>query len=222
MGEMKMDVGEMFRRAERVLVAPDAFFTEIHDEGTLFPHWLYYVVLSGLMSLLTILFSIPAVILGSLFQGLVDPASGALIAGTGLFFLFALYIGGFIVGLGLIFVSGGLIHLLAMLFGSREPYVQSFKLACYASTPFILLAPFELLRIIPLAGDLIYFLVFVGIGVYYAFIMVKGGVILHKLSTMRSVMAFVVVPIAVIAAVVLLILLIVAVLAFGFIGTMFA
>lgn len=175
-----------------IISNPKKFFKSVEKGKGYLEPWIYYVIVMSIYLFLSAIASIPSMMqeLSTEFD-----AFGAVF--SGIFSIVIIFIIFFIILLlssGMIFIGAGIQHLFLLLVGTKKRYIETFKLLCYSTTPVVFLSVFIFLEGIPMIGGILYIIGTIIITIYLFYIEVLGAKILHKLSTLRSVIAIVIIP----------------------------
>ncbi len=171
--------------------SPTKFFSTVKGDKGYKKPWMYYLAITAVYYAVTYIFQIPSIFIGGAISG---GTSSLISPSLNLVLMLVIYIFIFALSLGLVFVSAAIMHLFLMIVGTKKRYQETFKLVCYASTPLLIIAPFNLLSIIPIIGPLILLMVIFAVAVYVMVIEVIGAKVLHDISTARAVVGVVVIP----------------------------
>ncbi len=121
-------------KVKSVLFEPDTLFQKVKSEklGESFKYYFLLAIVEViLLGIGLALFS--ASLFG--FWGMAGIPAGALFAGFSIVFLVMMFISS-LIG---VFITAGIYHIIALLFGGKGDYSSTFKAAAYASTPSALL-----------------------------------------------------------------------------------
>lgn len=162
-----MRLQDFVARVRKIVLDPVKFFRALKKEGGIPQAFVFYAMILGVFVVLAFVVSVvQSIVMGTLMGGAL---------------LVAMWVGVYAVALGFSFVSAGLLHVWIWLFGGRARFEKTYQLFAYSSTPGLLLGW------IPLVGMLgsIWNLVLLVIGVQET----------HKVSFMRALVMFVIIPI---------------------------
>lgn len=165
----------IINRVRAILQHPRRFFHTLREPG--FKNaWLYFAILSLFTTVLGTLMSIVmqpfATGLMSWFAGMQLPAQPELPAIT----LAAAALVGYLISLGMVFVSAGILYVYLLIFGGRAGFEQTFQLMVYSSTPNYLFGW------IPIAGWLA--------RLWSLCLLIIGTQEVHKLSRLKSILIY--------------------------------
>jgi hypothetical protein len=173
-----MEQMNLFQRIRGIIVEPKTYFASIQKEDDILRPWIFFAIMSGLAYALMM----PGMVL--YYQSTI---------GLNYIFTMVWFLIIYFIGLGGIFVGAGIFHLFFMIVGTKERYVQTFKLLSYTSLLGVIFAPFTVLMASPFT-ILPYMLISVAYMAYYVVIEVFAGMALHKLSVLRVLTAVLFIP----------------------------
>lgn len=169
-----------------LLINPDRFFGSVKKEKSILKPFLFYAAVIGIFYLTSLVASMIGEIILAGIKGEPPIRMFAITIVSGVL--------GFMIALITIFISAGVLHLFITMLGGKGDYLQTFKLSCYGTVPFLFLAILNFFTIIPVLGQII-----LGVGLIAAVVIqlileVKGARVLHEMTTGRAVVAVVVIP----------------------------
>jgi hypothetical protein len=182
---------DFIEKIKKTMANPKVFFNSIKKEKGYLKPWLYYTIVMAICLLAALIFSMPDII-AELSKSPQIPSS--LIGISATITLTLTFIIMIVLFAGLIFAIAGIQHLFLLMVGAKKGYLETFKFSCYATTPYIILPIFILLDYIPVLGVVVYYLGVIGLSIYSLIIEVIGAKTLHNISTVRAVVAVVVIP----------------------------
>jgi len=162
----------IFQKAKAIIIEPAKFF-EKHEEKGVLDAFIYLVVL-GLFT----------VILGSLVGKAYMSVLARMMGGVfeeipfGFPFILAMALFGYVLLLGMSFVSAGILHLYIKLLGGKLPYHKTYQLMIYSQTPRLVLGWIPIVSMLAAIWDVI--------------LLIIGTHKMYKFSTSKSVLMYVI------------------------------
>ncbi|MGM5487654.1 MAG: YIP1 family protein [Nanobdellota archaeon] len=182
---------DLITKFKRVLTEPTSFFAAVKGEQGFGNPFLFFLVVMGIYYAADLLATTISQVMIATLTSSVPETLIVIVAG-----IFGAILG-FAIGLGMVFVGAGILHLFLMLVGGKGDYLQTFKLITYSSAPMALLAIFTLLIIIPFLGPIIFGLIALAATIFQLILEVKGAMVLHEISMGKAAVAVIVIPLVI-------------------------
>lgn len=182
----KMGIVEKTRM---ILRSPTAFFTAAKQDhiGDALKYYAIFLLIP------TAIIAAFAVALPSILFSAISPLSPQMSGGAALMSLLAglmttmtmiLVVAFYFISLIATFITAGIYHLIALLFGARKPYSETYKAITYASTPFLLIGWVYLpLMLVHMYASLV---AMIAIAIWALIIMIKGLSVMQGISGKRA------------------------------------
>tara|TARA_Y100000310_G_scaffold171085_1_gene171244 strand:- start:11358 stop:11969 length:612 start_codon:yes stop_codon:yes gene_type:complete len=127
---------QLWTKVSNILSNPKLFATKLKKEVGVKKAFLFFMPLLAINVLLTFLVGR---ITTPILQGYLSNFLGVpIVESYGFLFEFLATIFGYGLGLGIVFLGAGILHIWTLLWGGSEPYGKSFQLYVYTSTPTLL------------------------------------------------------------------------------------
>jgi len=193
------------KKTRMILRSPTAFFTAAKQDhiGDALKYYAIFLLIP------TAIIAAFAVALPSILFSAISPLSPQMSGGAALMPLLAglmttmmmiLVVAFYFISLIATFIIAGIYHLIALLFGARKSYSETYKTITYASTPFLLIGWVYLpLMLVNMYASLV---AMIAIAIWALIIMIKGLSVMQEISGKRAA-AIILLPVIIIGGIAL-------------------